>query len=451
MKASKKPLAVDLFCGAGGLSEGLRLAGIQSAVASDIDESAGASFVDNHARHKTRFVLGDITSPKVRKEIFAAVEGRTIDLVTGGPPCQAFSQVRNHDRATKDPRNALYRQLMSMVSELKPKVFLMENVVGMQNIAGGSIGERILKDLSLGGKYRVGCNILDASDYGVPQTRRRVLIIGVRDDLDREPLFPKSIGMAERLQLVRRVDCNGRPFYESPAEQLSILGSTRLLDRLLDPECLDFVTVEQTIGDLTALKPAEKLERRPSDASVAYPSPPWSAYQRMMRGSEEVVFNADVPSIREDTVRRLLAIPQGGNFRDIPEELQGRYLNGTKWGPDLGREALSRKHYYAYRKLHPNYVSWTLNTKTDCVYHYAVPRALSVREFARLHSFPDCYRFMHGDRHSRYQQVGNAVPPLLAKAIGMAIMPILRPESVRHGDSHPRPATSHQAPNCVLT
>ena len=135
--------------------------------------------------------------------------------------------------------------------------------------------------------------------------------------------------------------------------------------------------------------------------------------------------NVDVPSIREDTVRRLMAIPQGGNFRDLPPDLCGRYLNGAKWGPEIGKPTLSRKYYFAYRKLHPNYFSWTLNTKTDCVYHYATPRALSVREFARLHSFDDTYHFLSGDRHSRYQQIGNAVPPLLAHEIAMALLPIL--------------------------
>jgi DNA (cytosine-5)-methyltransferase 1 len=134
-------------------------------------------------------------------------------------------------------------------------------------------------------------------------------------------------------------------------------------------------------------------------------------------------------------VRRLKAIPQGGNFRDIPERLNGRYLDGRKWGPDIGRDNLSRKHFSAYRKLHPNIFSWTLNTKADCVYHYAQQRALSVREFARLHSFDDTYIFNNGDRHSRYRQVGNSVPPLLAKAIAESLIPIL--------SAHDRDRSSH--------
>jgi DNA (cytosine-5)-methyltransferase 1 len=121
----------------------------------------------------------------------------------------------------------------------------------------------------------------------------------------------------------------------------------------------------------------------------------------------------------------LRAIPQGGNYRDLPEELAVRYLSGKKWGPELGRKHLSRKYFFAYRKLHPDHFSWTLNTKADCVFHYGRPRALTVREFARLHSFDDSYHFLAGDRHSRYQQVGNAVPPLFARAIGKAIAEIL--------------------------
>ncbi len=193
----------------------------------------------------------------------------------------------------------------------------------------------------------------------------------------------------------------------------------------MDPECTELVTVEQAIGDLVHLRPNQRLVRKPSDSAVAYEAYASSAYQRNRRLGSSALFNADVPSIREDTIARLNAIPQGGNFRDMPAELCARYLNGTKWGPELGRDSLSRKYFFAYRKLHPNHFSWTLNTKADCVYHYDFPRALTVREFARLHSFDDRYLFQHGDRHSRYRQVGNAVPPLFARAIASALLPVL--------------------------
>jgi DNA (cytosine-5)-methyltransferase 1 len=197
------------------------------------------------------------------------------------------------------------------------------------------------------------------------------------------------------------------------------------LEWLLDAHSTSLVTVKQAIGDLSYLRPNPKLVRRPSDEPISYDAEPTSAYQRARRLSSHVLFNADVPSIRPDTVARLKAIPQGGNFRDMPEELSARYLNGTKWGPDLGRDNLSRKYFFAYRKLHQDHFSWTLNTKADCVYHYASPRALTVREFARLHSFDDSYHFQNGDRHSRYRQVGNAVPPLFARAVALAIAEVL--------------------------
>jgi DNA (cytosine-5)-methyltransferase 1 len=199
----------------------------------------------------------------------------------------------------------------------------------------------------------------------------------------------------------------------------------RSLAKLLDRSSADLVTVEQAIGDLTWLRPGEKLVRKPSDEPTEYQSESSSAYQKARRSGSRELFNADVPSIREDTVTRLRAIPQGGNFRDLPKELGARYLNGKKWGPELGRKNLSRKYFFAYRKLHPSHFSWTLNTKADCVFHYSTPRALTVREFARLHSFDDTYHFLSGDRHSRYRQVGNAVPPLFAKAIGQTMATII--------------------------
>jgi len=197
------------------------------------------------------------------------------------------------------------------------------------------------------------------------------------------------------------------------------------LKALLDPEDLRLVTVGQAIGDLTYLQPSKKLLRKPSNDPAPYETAAQSAYQRARRGSSSELLNVDVPSIREDTVARLKAVPAGGNFRDLPEELSARYLSGKKWGPELGRKSLSRKYFFAYRKLHPDHFSWTLNTKSDCVFHYGCPRSLTVREFARLHSFDDSYHFMFGDRHSRYQQVGNAVPPLLARAIAATVRGIL--------------------------
>jgi DNA (cytosine-5)-methyltransferase 1 len=299
----------------------------------------------------------------------------------------------------------------------------MENVPGLQNLGGGAARRQILEALHLEGEYRVESEVVDAAAFGVPQNRLRVLFVGVRSDLGVEPRFPEPPDFLE-LPVLDRVPAprgkNGGVYQHNR----SLLTETAL-KALLDPEDLRLVTVRQAIGDLTYLRPNEKLVRKPSNDSLPYKTTAQCAYQRERRAGSSELFNIDVPSIREDTVARLDAIPAGGNFRDLSEELSARYLSGKKWGPELGRESLSRKYFFAYRKLHPDYFSWTLNTKSDCVFHYECARSLTVREFARLHSFDDSYRFMFGDRHSRYQQVGNAVPPLFARAIASTLRDIL--------------------------
>src|SRR2546426_9548261 len=121
----------------------------------------------------------------------------------------------------------------------------------------------------------------------------------------------------------------------------------------------------------------------------------------MRRGVVGVLHNTSVPRVNADTVLRLLNLPPGGNYRDLPEKLRKRYLTGELWGPHNGSGKLGRRHYYAYRKLHPRIWSWTLNTKADSVYHYEEPRALSVREFARLQSFPDTFVFTTDKRRGK--------------------------------------------------
>lgn len=431
-----RPTVVDLFCGAGGLTEGFRQAGFHSVAANDFDPAAGATFDLNHSSHGTKFVLGDIASRDVQDRLFDEVGRKKIDVVVGGPPCQAFSQVRNHHRIISDPRNRLYREFVAIVGRLLPTVFVMENVPGLENLAGGRIRRQIHDDLSLDGEYLVESRIVDAADYGVPQGRPRVVFVGVRTRLGILPMFPNPLNVTSRLRL-NRTEARGKLARQGCGWQYDLVSdkgadessggsSDALKARLLDNEDAEFVTVRQAISDLAFLRPSKKLVRHPSDLSIDYRADAESAYQRARRAGSDALINADVPHIREDTIKRLQAIPPGGNFRDLPARLCERYLNGQKWGPEMGRETLSRKYYFAYRKLHGDYFSWTLNTKADCAYHYAFPRALTVREFARLHSFNDSYKFLFGDRHSRYRQVGNAVPPLLAKAVATAILPIVQ-------------------------
>jgi len=413
---------VDLFSGAGGLSEGFRQAGFDTLAGSDIDPDACATYALNFP--EAAAILGDIREPSVRGQVLDSARGARV--VVGGPPCQAFSQVRNHVRVIEDPRNSLYREFVSVVTTLLPDAFVMENVPGLEQMG---VKEQVLEDLTLEGEYCVQAQVVDAADFGVPQARKRIVFIGFRRSLKRQPPLLEASGATRFLGLVRR---NGSlPIWYEPEGQGEDDAARSWFKRLSDPEDVALVSAEQAIGDLAHLKAGMRAD----ELGVSDLPPPVSAYQRLMReGLADVITNVSVPRINADTVLRLGGIPEGGNHRDLPDELRNRYLTGERWGPDAGTGKLSRRHYYAYRRLHPAFWSWTLNTKADSVYHYHAARALSVREFARLQSFPDRFTFATDPRrgqlpgridggaaHSRYRQVGNAVPPRLAAAIASAI------------------------------
>jgi DNA (cytosine-5)-methyltransferase 1 len=422
---------LDLFCGAGGLAEGFRLAGFRSLGGVDIDPDAVATFALNFP--DAAAICGDMRDPMIRKR---AVEiGRHADIVIGGPPCQAFSQVRNHSRLIDDPRNSLYREFVHVLAETRPRAFLMENVTGMDQMG---VREQIAEDLALAGEYRVRSQVVDAADFGVPQTRKRLLFLGVRRSLEIEPPLLQGSGVTSAMSLSRR---NGKEPVRYTIEALSSLWSKSLTRVLEDPGDLRIVTVAQAISDLRVLRVGNRIDAMPFSGLP----PPESAYQAWMRdGAGDVITNIQVPRINADTVERLRSIPQGGNHRDLPESLLKRYLSGERWGQDNGTGRLSRRHFYAYRKLHPGIWAWTLNTKADSAYHYSVNRALSVREFARIQSFPDRFVFTTdahkgplrgridgGAAHSRYRQVGNAVPPFLARAAAHAFRQLLSPGELK--------------------
>ena len=409
---------VDLFCGAGGLSEGFRQAGCTIVAGVDHDPDAVATYAHNFPEAEA--ICGDVRQAAVRKRIMEVAAG--CEVVVGGPPCQAFSQVRNHVRLIDDGRNSLYREFVTIVQALQPAMFVMENVPGMDQMG---VRDQIEEDLAIGGRYSVRSKKLDAADFGVPQTRERLIFIGVRRDLGFEVPEVKGTGAVQRTALVRTM-IGGKVEYV-------VTSSGEMQDRLAleDPNNTSVTTVEQAISDLHGLKAGNRADSLPYSQLAA----PQSEYQRRMRdSSSHILTNVQVPRMIEDTRLRLRAIPDGGNYRDLPENLQARYITGEKWGQHNGSGKLTRKHYYAYRRLHRGIWAWTLNTKADAAYHYAVPRALSVREFARLQSFPDRFTFTTdarkgalpgridgGAAHSRYRQVGNAVPPLLAYAIACTL------------------------------
>jgi DNA (cytosine-5)-methyltransferase 1 len=409
--------AVDLFCGAGGLSQGLTAAGFAVIAAADHDPDACATFRQNFPR--TTLIQGDLTAPDRHKALLEVVEPRTVDLLAGGPPCQAYSQVRNHDRLIDDPRNRLYREFVAILRACKPRALLLENVLGMNQIKGGAVRRQIERDLSLDGDYQIVSGVLDAGDFGTPQRRPRLVFLGTRSDLS-APELPEGTGITRALR-------NGHS--GQPADSLAAMDPN-LHGMLLDPGDTRAVTVRQALSDLV----------EPGDT---YSASPQSAYQRQMRTASDHPQDHWPSRIREDTERRLNAIPPGGNIYNLPEELLKRYLGDSKWGPTGNGERLARRHYYAYRRLHPDWLAWTANTKADFAYHYEVSRGLSVREAARIQGFPDHFHFTtaprgtpgqlkNGARHSRYRQVGNAVPPPLATAIGRQLRHLLSARSCDH-------------------
>ncbi|MGI8808225.1 MAG: DNA cytosine methyltransferase [Acidimicrobiales bacterium] len=414
---------VDLFAGAGGISEGFRQAGLRPILGSDVDPDACATYAANFP--EAAAVCGDVRADEVRSRILEL--GRGADIVAGGPPCQAFSQVRNHARIIEDPRNSLYREFVGVVESLEPRAFVMENVPGMAQL--GVVGQ-VVDDLNCAGRYDVSPTLVDAADFGVPQTRKRIVFIGIHRDLRIDPPMLEGTAATAGLSLARR---RGSRRYRVAARA----SHEELAQRLGDPWDDGVVSVDQAIGDLAFLTAGH----RAATVDVARLPQPASAYQKAIRDDVSPTVTAvGVPRINHDTVLRLRSIPPGGNHLDLPEELRGRYLTGARWGQDNGSGRLSRKHFYAYRRLHPDMWSWTLNTKADSVYHWAAERALSVREFARIQSFPDRFvivtdprtgvlpgRIDGGAGHSRYRQIGNAVPPLLARALAGALRQALLP------------------------
>ena len=365
-------------------------------------------------------LTGDIRQRAIREQLVDI--GLAADVVVGGPPCQAFSQVRNHSRIIDDPRNSLYREFLCVVRRVEPRAFVVENVQGMDQMG---VREQIVQDLGQRGKYRVKAQLLDAADFGVPQTRKRLIFIGIHSDLALDPPVMRGSGASVALTLLP--DSEGRRGYRLALRNDAVAGE--LLDRLRDPADVGVVSAAQAIGDLDGLIAGNKEDVR-GRADLPHAS---SAFQETMRTASDIS-NLAVPRMNRDTTLRLQGIPAGGNYRDLPEALRARYLTGQKWGPSNGSQRLSRRHYYAYRRLHPDLWAWTLNTKADAVYHYAERRALSVREFCRLQSFSDDFivttdprrgdipgRVPNGAAHSRYRQIGNAVPPVLARAIAQAI------------------------------
>ena len=375
--------SIDLFAGAGGLSCGLRMAGFNPILANEIVEAHANTYQENN--QDTNVIIGDVrqVSESNLKEKLGLKVGE-LDLLAGGPPCQGFS-VNAPIRSLDDHRNHLFKDFLRVASELLPKAILIENVPGIFSLGQGTVVHQIHKDLeSLG--YSVDYKILYAGHYGIPQTRFRTIIIAIKGR--KNISFPM-------------------PEYNSTA-RANFGGSKELcisIDPSLAHRLLPQTTVYDAISDLPSIANGSK------NSVMPYSKKPSSSYQEKMREGSVAIHNHSCSGLGKINLERLVHIPQGGNWTNIPHELLPKGM----------QRAGKSDHTKRYGRLDPNGLASTILTKCDphwgAFIHYDQDRVISIREAARIQSFPDSYIFT-GSIPQQYEQVGNAVPPLLAKKVG---------------------------------
>ena len=347
--------AIDLFAGCGGLSKGFIDAGVDILVGVDNDQAALNTFEKNH--NGAVALNADLSKQETFDEIRRIAGDREIDVIIAGPPCQGFSLSgpRNFD----DDRNKLYLAVIEMVRQFNPKGFIIENVPGMATLYGGQIKEEILRRFRKMG-YNIECKILCAADYGVPQVRKRLIFMGIRQDIGC-PEFPKETFAPETYR-----------------------------------------TCRDAISDLPA-----RVDELGEETSH-YLQEPVTEYQKLMRKNSTLLFNHVATNHTQLVKDTIALVPEGGNYKDLP----------PGWGE-------SRKFNEAWTRYHGDKPSKTIDTGHRNHFHYQYNRVPTIRENARLQSFPDDFVFT-GTRTQQNRQVGNAVPPLLGQALAESLIKIIK-------------------------
>jgi DNA (cytosine-5)-methyltransferase 1 len=378
--------SIDLFCGAGGLTEGFRQAGFRCLYGNDNNPFAIETFRRNHPDTWADLSpIEQVNTRSVRHKLH--LRKGELSVLTGGPPCQGFS-INAPERFLDDPRNALFKHYLRFIDEFEPQTLVFENVPGMLSLADGHIFERVLKELEMRG-YQLSAKILFAGHYGVPQERWRLIILGSQRGA--APQHPEPVHYA-----VGRANFRGgrtMTFRLVPLDKMRLKAA---------------VTVADAISDLPRLDMGEGGEIVKYDRKAA------SDYARLMRNGDKETYNHLAGVLAPQNVARLKYIKPGGSWRDIPHRLLPKGM----------QRARTSDHTRRYGRLKADGLAATIMTKCDPhwgpVFLPDQDRALTVREAARLQSFPDSYRFC-GPRVSQYEQVGNAVPVLMAKAIAHVI------------------------------
>lgn len=358
---------VDLFAGCGGLSKGFSDAGFKTTIAFEKDDWAAETFSANHDAH--------ILTGSIENYNLLSIIPNRIDGIVGGPPCQGFSLSGNRDPS--DPRNSLFMQFAKSVELSDPKFFVMENVPGLlssKNANNESVKDIVIKVFSDLG-YKVALETLDASDYGVPQKRRRIFFIGTRKDLGINPeiMYP-----------------------EKNSEPVSVLDA---------------------ISDLPPLDRKNRGEEKSQ-----YTLQPATEYQKAMRGSSIELHNHVCMRHTERLVERFRQIKPGQSVADVAEEHSAVKRGNSKI---KSGKVFSQNNFRVFGNLPCPTIPASFQSN---FVHPTQNRNFTAREGARLQSFPDQYVFkgkrtlMSWEKHlSQYNQIGNAVPPLLAKAIAESI------------------------------
>lgn len=363
----KKYNVIDLFCGCGGFSKGFGEAGYNIRFGIDMWTDAIITYKKNFP--DAEVLNEDIIKVSGQDILMQTGLGREeIDVIIGGPPCQGFSV--SGKRIIDDERNKLYKSYVQIVSDIRPKLFVMENVPGLVRLFKGKVAEQVMEDFT-GIGYSVQMKILSADNYGVPQQRKRVFFVGLRNDLVNAGLeyhYPN-------------------PFMGNGTDRPAWTCSEAISD-------LDFVPDDKVMGE-----------------DIPYALPAKNEYQLKMREGSNSVLNHSVTIHTVRTKEIIAMVPDGGNYKNLPEEL---------WS--------TRKVHIAWTRMDSNKPCFTIDTGHNHHFHYKENRVPTVRESARIQSFPDTFEFT-GIKTSQLKQVGNAVPPLLAKSIAESIRDVLEKEN----------------------
>jgi DNA (cytosine-5)-methyltransferase 1 len=340
---------IDLFCGAGGMSIGAAMSGIKVSHAVELDRTAAETFRRNHPA--TTLHNRDIRA--ITTQAFKGLKKNLPTVVFGGPPCQGFSTSNQTNRSKNNANNWLFLEYLRIVGELMPDWVVFENVKGLVETENGFFLDAVLDGFKRLG-YTTSHFVLNSADYGVPQTRNRLFIVGSLHGISIKP----------------------------PSKTVH------------NP-----VTVKEALQDLP------ELDNGASLCVVAYPREATHSYAKNLRGTLRVCSNNIVTNNAAHIIQRYRHIPQGGNWEHIPKTLMKNY------------EDVTRCHTGIYRRLIEDQPSIVIgNFRKNMLIHPWCDRGLSVREAARLQSIPDRFEFC-GSIGFQQQQVGNLVPPLLAKAV----------------------------------